>query len=190
MKRYHEALTQELSATFRIFPLHERVSPHLTIKAPFETDEEGIQEVERVLRAVSHTESAVPLTFKGFGRFGFRTVYLNVHRSPDAVSLVRRSIRAVNENVPWISKAPLEGNKLHASIARFMDRTQSRRVLRHLKSHDPLFHTAIDNIAILKKEGVAWKVMTVIPLRALNEDTGFLLPSRTSASERKTALVS
>lgn len=164
-KTYHERLTRELASRYRVFPLHERVVPHITIKAPFECDETGIKEVERVLRSFTHNENATPFSIQGFGRFGFRTTYLNVYRSPEAVSFVRRAIRVVNENVPWISKAPLEGNKLHASVARFMTRTQSRRVARHLAEEAPRFESVLDNIAILRKDNRAWVVDTVVPLR-------------------------
>jgi hypothetical protein len=165
-KSYHQSLTRILASRYRIFPLHERVLPHITVKAPFECDEEGIREVERVLRAFVHNESAVPLSIKGFGRFGFKTVYLDVLKSPGATALVRRGIRTLNENISWMPRAPLEGNKLHASVARFMDRRQSRRVLRFLKNEAPHFEALLDNIAILKKEGSTWKVTCTIPLRA------------------------
>lgn len=161
-KTYHERLTRDLSTMFRIFPLHERVVPHITIKAPFECDEEGIQEVERVIRSYVHNEVAPNMLMKGFGRFGFRTVYLDIDRSPDAVSFVRRAIKTINENVSWISRSPLEGNKLHASVARFMTMKQSRRVRRYVREMKPHFTMELDNIAILKKEGRQWKVETII----------------------------
>ena len=141
--------------------------PHITVKAPFECDEEGIREVERVLRAFAANARAAAYTFRGFGRFGFRTVYMNVDKSPDAVALVRKAVRTVNEHVAWMPKSHLEGNKLHASVARFMTRKQSRRIARYLAHGEkPLFRSAIDNIAILKKEGKTWKVHTVIALPA------------------------
>lgn len=174
VKRYHGALTRELSKRFRIFPLHERVEPHITIKAPFEADEDGIAEVERVLRAFAHSQTVVPFTVRGFGRFGFRTVYLDVDRGSRAVLLVRRAIQELNAAIPWMTKAPLEGNKLHASVARFMDRVQSRRVLRFLKPYTPQFETVLDNITILKKEGNRWKTVTTIPLR--EEPVTYLAP--------------
>lgn len=165
-KTYHERLTRDIAYRYGVYPLHERVVPHLTVKAPFECDEEGIAEVERVLRSFAHNESAVSYTIRGFGKFGFRTAYLNVHRSPEAVSLVRRAIRAVNDNVSWIPRSPLEGNKLHASVARFMTRKQSRRVGRYLSTQQAFFRQTLDNIAILRKEGRTWEVETIIALRA------------------------
>lgn len=165
VKAYHERLTRDIAQRYGVYPLHERVVPHFTVKAPFECDDEGIAEVERVLRSFAHNESSAPYTIKGFGKFGFRTAYLNVHNSPEAISLVRRAIRAVNDNVARIPRAPLEGNKLHASVARFMTRKQSRRVGRHLASQHAFFRQTIDNLSILRKEGRVWAVETIIGLK-------------------------
>ncbi|MBX9765409.1 2'-5' RNA ligase family protein [Patescibacteria group bacterium] len=166
VKTYHERLTRDIAYRYGVYPLHERVLPHITVKAPFECDEEGIKEVERVLRSFAHSETSAPYTIKGFGRFGFRTAYLDVYKSPEAVALLRRAIRTVNDNVSWIPRAPLEGNKLHASVARFMTRKQSRRVDRYLRAQHAFFRERLDNFAILKKEGKKWMVETIIALRA------------------------
>lgn len=163
-KTYHANLTRALAAKYRIIPLHDRIPPHITVKPPFETDEQGIKEVERVLRAFARGEQRVPLSIDGFGRFGFRTIYMDVYKSTEVVSLVRRAIQALNSNIPWMTTSPLEGNKLHASVARFLDRRQFRRIWRELRVLRPKFESVLDTIAILKKEKNAWEIMTVIPL--------------------------
>jgi 2'-5' RNA ligase len=163
-RAYHEKVTRALASQFRIFPLHERVSPHITVKPPFECDEDGIAEVERVLRAFSRSESAEPYTVRGFGRFGFKTIYLNVETKGRATALVRRMLATLNANIPWLPRFPLEGNKLHSSVARFLNRRQYRRILRTLSAERPVFHESFDSVAIMKKEGRAWKVQTVIAL--------------------------
>lgn len=165
-KAYHASLTRELAAKHRIIPLHDRIPPHITVKPPFETDEAGIKEVERVLRSFARGEHAVPLSIDGFGRFGFRTIYMDVYKSTEVVSLVRRAIQALNSNIPWMTTSPLEGNKLHASVARFLDRRKFRRIWRELRILRPSFESVFDTIAILKKEGSSWGIMSVIPLAA------------------------
>ncbi|MES2014632.1 MAG: 2'-5' RNA ligase family protein [Patescibacteria group bacterium] len=171
-KNYHENLTRELASKYRIIPLHERMPPHLTIKPPFETDDAGIAEVERTLRAFLHHERAVALTIQGFGRFGFRTIYMDVHKSTEAVSFVRRAIEVLNTHIPWMPAYPLEGNKLHASVARFLNRRQFRRIWRELRTLRPQFETLLDTIVILKKEDRVWRIHATVPLRPLNERTG------------------
>lgn len=176
-KVFHESVARELSFRFHTAPLYERLPPHITIKAPFETDEAGIAEVERILRALAHGERAAPITIRGFGRFGFRTVYLDVVKSPDAVAFVRNTLKILRENIPWLPTAPLEGNKLHASVARFLTRRQFRHIWRFLKTFHPEFHLSFDNIAILKKEGQTWTVHASIPLHLPAEAADFALPA-------------
>lgn len=152
-QRYHERLTRELSHRFDIVPLHERVPPHLTIKIPFEANTEQIEELERVLRSFARTHEARELTLKGFGHFGFRTVYLDVASGDPSVQIARECLKTLRDHVPWLSHGPLEGNKLHASVARFLTRKQFARIWRMLKIAHPHFTTLFDNIAILKKKG-------------------------------------
>lgn len=165
VKKYHDSLTRELAEKYRITPLHDRIPPHITIKAPFETDEVGIKDVERTLRSFAYHEQPATLSVRGFGRFGFRTVYMDVYRSQAAIDVVRRAITTLNANVPWMPTAPLEGNKLHASVARFLNRRQFRRVWRHVQELTPRFETNLDTIAILKKETRSWALHASIQLR-------------------------
>ncbi|MES2134681.1 MAG: 2'-5' RNA ligase family protein [Patescibacteria group bacterium] len=168
-KQYHAGLTRRLALKYRVTPLHERIPPHVTIKPPFETDELGIKEVERVLRSFVRSEPALPLVIDGFGRFGFRTIYLDVYKSGEVVSLVRRLIHTLNTNISWMPAYPLEGNKLHASVARFLDRRQFRRIWRELRTLSPRFESTFDTIAILKKEGRSWEIHSQIPLAFSDE---------------------
>lgn len=169
-KAFHERITREISIRYHTLPLFERIASHITLKPPFETDEEGIKEVERILRAFAKGERATPLTLSGFGHFGFRTMYIDIPKSSEAVVLARRTLKVLNENVEWMPKNPLEGNKLHASVARFLTRRQSRRISRHLSAlKPPYFEVTFDNIAILKKEGNAWHRHAVIALPISDE---------------------
>lgn len=146
----------------------------MTIKPPFEADEGRIADIERILRAFTSSEVAAPLVFRGFGRFGFRTVYIDVRKSPDAVSFVRRALKTLNDNATWLPHNPLEGNKLHVSVARFLSRQQSRRIWRFLRECSyPHFESRFDNIAILKKDGRAWRIHTLIPLHIPDERLGY-----------------
>ncbi len=173
---YHASVTRELTLRHRITPLHDRIPPHITIKPPFETDEPGIKEVERALRSFAHHEHAVPLVFDGFGRFGFRTIYMDVYKSAEVVALVRRAIQMLNTNISWMPVGPLEGNKLHASVARFLNRRQFRRIWRELKVLRPHFESVFDSITILKKEGRSWQVHSSIPIPRFEYGSGHVMP--------------
>lgn len=149
--RYHLELTQSLSERFHTTPLYKKVQSHLTVKIPFEANQFELAQVEERLALLAASREAVPLTFEGFGRFGFKTVYLDVTKSQRAVELVREAVNVVNE-LPWMQRIPHEGNKLHASVARFMTYKKFRRVWRYLKQERPCFESTLDSLALLKKE--------------------------------------
>ena len=76
---------------------------------------------------------------------------MNVVKSRGAVLLVRDCISDLN-TLSWMQQVTHEGNKLHASVARFMKYRQFRRVWRHLKNEHPHYKERLDSIAILKKQ--------------------------------------
>ncbi len=184
-RAFHERITRELARRYHTLPLSERIPPHITVKPPFEADNERIKEVERILRAFAKGERAAPLTLSGFGHFGFRTIYVDVSKSPEAVALARRTLKILNGNAEWIPKNPLEGNKLHTSIARFLTRRQSRHIQRYLGViESPRFETFFDNLAILKKDGPGWELHTLIPLTLPETGFAYPLPRQKRASKR------
>lgn len=148
--RYHQRLTQYLTHRFNTTPLHEKVAPHITVKIPFEANATECAGVEHVLQGFVETHYAQPLTVRGFGRFGHRTVYLNAQEQRGAVQLVRDCVTALNA-LPWMQQVPHEGNTLHASVARFLTRKQFRRIWRHVAREAPHFEATFDSIALLKK---------------------------------------
>lgn len=147
---YHRCLTQALSERFPIVPVHEKAPPHITVKIPFEATSTELAGVEHLLQHFSEQYSKQTLTLGGFGRFGRRTIYLDAQHSEGSVALVRACVETLNE-LPWIQTVPHEGNKLHASVARFLKPKQFRRIWRLLKSEHPHFKEELDSLAILKK---------------------------------------
>lgn len=164
---YHRYLTRTLAERFRTVPLHTRVDPHLTIKTPFEANGREIAEVEALLASFSTARAPEPFTIEGFGRFGFRTVYLDVVKSRCAVHMIRDCVSRL-DGLPWIQKVGHEGNKLHSSVARFMTHKQFRRVWRFVQREHPFFEEMLDSLAILKKEtpASAWTLHREFSLTA------------------------
>lgn len=156
---YHRELTLALSRNFNTHPLHEKVSPHITIKIPFEANEYEIKRVEEALLRFTADNTPAPMNIEGFGRFGFKTIYLDVVKSHAAVNLVRNCVEELNA-FTWMQQVHHEGNKLHASVARFLKYRQFKRIWRHLKDERPHFRHSLNSLTILKKESGAraWSV--------------------------------
>lgn len=182
--QYHHKLTRELSERFRTVPIHEKVAPHITVKIPFEANDYEIAQVAERLALFTEQHQSEPLLFEGFGRFGFKTAYVDVVKSHRSVQLVRSCVADLNQ-FSWMQQVHHEGNKLHASVARFMKYKQFRRVWRYLKTEQPHFKERLDSLAILKKEPgqKAWSVHKEFALKLPEEQVAqhaFAVPAVSS----------
>ncbi len=161
-RAYHEALTQDLHARFRTVQLHRRIPPHLSLKIPFEADEKSIREIEMILADFCFRQSPVPISYSGFGHFNSRTVYLDVEHNRHALSLAHACAQELAARAPWLPESTRRGTKLHASVARFLGRTQFRRVWGYVHKRKPRFRSSLDNIAILKKTKERWEIHSLL----------------------------
>lgn len=173
-REYHNRLTHELTERFNTTPLYEKVDPHITVKIPFEANNYELAQLESMLTTFSHFTRPEPLLFEGFGRFGFRTVYMDVVKSRGAVELVRECLKDL-QGLHWMQQSPHEGNKLHASVARFMTHRKFRKVRRHLRHERPCFKQTLDNLVIMKKVPgqKKWEVHKEFELKLVPEQPTF-----------------
>jgi 2'-5' RNA ligase len=159
---YHEELTKTLSERFGVKPLHEHIPPHLTCKAPFETDNpEG---VKQALHEFSREHSACPLELCGFGGFqDTKVVYVGVEENP-RVQTVVRDLRSHLRPVGLPFEEYEKNVHFYASVARFLTPEQYEDIWEHVQAlPEPRFTLAFDHIALLANDGNRWVVDTIYP---------------------------
>lgn len=161
-KRYRDRVVRELHRKYQITSPKLSLPAHLTLKPPFECNLMQITQVEKSLRTFLRTQTAPHYHFRGFGRFGFKTIYVDVVKSPDASRLMRECIRYLNHKNPWLPRTHIEGNKLHMSVARHLDRKTSAKIWRELKALLPESTGRLDSVSVLKYDKKRWVVRTTI----------------------------
>ena len=161
-KRYRDRVVRELHRKYKIKSPKLSLPAHLTIKPPFECGLMGITQVEKSLRAFVRLQTAPPYRLRGFGRFGFKTMYLDVVQSPDATTLFRSCVAHLNKENPWLPRGAVDGNKLHLSVARHLDRKTSAKIWKDLSTLKPEWQGRLDSISVLKYEKKRWVVRTTI----------------------------
>jgi len=82
---YANSIVQDLSDRY-----HTRTSPsppHITLQAPFLWQMHPLSRLETCLSQFAQHQSAVPITFSGFGNFAPRVLYINVLKTPGLLTL-------------------------------------------------------------------------------------------------------
>ena len=158
-KKYHENLSRALAHAYHLKPVTASIDPHLTIKAPFDALSSDLFEVERLLGRFVDAQSPVPYTLSGFGNFGDRVVYMDVHTSPEIVTAVEAFKDKLKE-LPWLEFKPHEGDtKFHATLAYPKDETQTKEIVDRLTGGNaPVFNCTLDTITLLKRGERRWEV--------------------------------
>ena len=156
--KYHTRLTQELSEKFDIHPLHLKVPPHLTFKAPFKTD--TISNIQKVTEQFIKNTKSTAFTFDGFGNFRQGTIYINVKPSVEMVESVDAYQRELfSMDLLQREKFEPSSSTLHASVARKFPKNKFDEIWEYIRAFQPPnFKLNFDSIAILEHDGKRWNI--------------------------------
>jgi 2'-5' RNA ligase len=167
---FHTMVSNSLADEFSMSPISEKIPPHLTLKAPFEIedDKNSIEEIKLVLQSFTKYLDAPLVHFKGFGSFDNRVLYLDASISKEAALLIHRFEEELH-HIPWLSFARNDGGKnLHATLAYARSPEEFTLMMYSLKKFSPSIVQPFDNISLLRKEQEKWVVDTTYPLRLNN----------------------
>lgn len=155
-KAHHLELSDRLAERFRLRPVSRKNDPHITLKAPFDT--EDIHEIDNVVTAFTQKESPEELAIGGFDLFPKRVVYMNV-RAPKQTHMLVRRLQDQLRNVAWLPFGPKEFPlQLHATLCYAKKPEQTKEILSYLKKEKPReFHCQLDAISLLEKHE-RWEV--------------------------------
>lgn len=161
--KYHHSLVNELSERFDLNIGTGLFPTHITIKAPFDTDD--ATEIKEALRKVASTHYAPSFTLQNFGYFDKRAVFLDVSLN-EILSTVVWDVQNAIKKVPdlqWREHEPLKN--LHVTVAKNFDSTKFNAIWGYLmQKNAPLFELSFDNIALLRLENNVWVVDNIYPL--------------------------
>lgn len=158
-KHAHEMITKDLVSKFDVFPIHDRISPHLTIKRWFEIDEKGLDEIKKKLDifCAAHTQSDYEL--KGFGHFGKDVIYVDALPSEKTLQTIRELMTLLKE-VPDLVFDEYDEvqNDLHATVVmEALKPFNFDEVWNYLQnSEQPNFHMKFDNLTLERRDENKW----------------------------------
>lgn len=157
-EEYQRKVVREFSDVFDIRDLNNHIPPHITLKAPFETD--NINQIEELLSNFSKNVKPAKIKIGELGHFDKRVIYLDAKFSPEAKKIYDNLIKEL-EKISWMSWR--EHDKLgnfHATLAYCQDEEEYKDFWEYLSMLNPAsFDANLDNISILVKNSEGdWEV--------------------------------
>lgn len=160
-KNKHEALTKDLVEKFDVFPIHNRIPPHLTLKRWFELDEKSMKELHSTLDEFVSLQKQSDYRLHGFGRFGEDVIYIDVVPSVK-MSQTTRELMKVLHNVEGMTFDKFDDieDDFHATLVmKALKPFDFDQVWNYVTKQEEIdLNMKFDNIAILKKETDVWVV--------------------------------
>ena len=156
----HIGITKDLTEKFDTFPLHNRISPHLTLKRWFELDEVGMAKIYETLGAFSKAHRQSNYKIQGFGSFNKDVIYEDIQPSPEMTSSLADLRKRLHEVENLTFDEFDEVDELHATVVMgALKPFNFDEIWDYLsKGKYPDFNMKFDNIAVLKKESNMWVV--------------------------------
>lgn len=163
-KKYHERLCKKVSENFDIDKIvKSEIPPHITLKAPFETN--NIEVVEEVIgNFAKKIENKPELTYGNFGSFKENVVYVDIQSKSDFEELIKDFHKTLLENFKWMQFYDTEKLlNFHATVAVGRNTKKNFHEINKFLENLPEceFELDFDNIAILKNENGIWKIHRV-----------------------------
>lgn len=155
---YYKEITTDLAKRFGIKNLSETKPPHLTFKAPFES--ESIETFEKEIGEVASRQKMSQFFIEGFGCFDLesKTVFLTVKPDPKLqikTNDIARALAYFGENRKFVPD-PLY---LHISIARYLDSELSQKIWDYVVTLSvPRFEVEFDSLTLFVNQDNCWKI--------------------------------
>lgn len=159
-KDYHESLTKDLVEKFDVFPIHDRIQPHLTLKRWFELDEKDMSILYELLGsyAASHTQS--DYVMNSFDNFRDDVIFLDAKPSEKMQTDVQDLMKILRTHPSLDFDEYDNGSDFHATLTmaalKEFDYDAIRSYLNTVEQ--PNFDMKFDNIATMKKDDGKWVV--------------------------------
>lgn len=158
--QYLESLRANLFKKFDTFPLHRYVPPHITLKYPFEVNEDIAGVLYKKLETFAGLQRQIKYSLVCFGSFKEYAIYVGVTYPKEMLQSILDLMKTLH-GVDGITFDEFDGSSnLHATIA-----TSKYKALNYglvwgyLKTlPEPNFKLKFDNIAILKKNPDRWVI--------------------------------
>lgn len=134
-----------------------KLSAHFTIKAPFETDENNIIELENILEKFQSDFKGYEISIDGFDKFREDVIYMPVKLSKEARNVYDKLINELKK-LNWLEwKRNEDKNKVfHCTIVSKRVKNNFEEIWEYVNKYNCNFKANFDNITLYKWEKNNW----------------------------------
>jgi 2'-5' RNA ligase len=157
VKEFQENLERQIFQQFNIKPLHWRIPPHLTLKAPFDWPEEKEEVVKQALKEKAEKSTIIPIELSGFGHFGRRTIFIKAKYPPELKMSIKKMRNRLRREEIEITKSDRKLN-LHSSVARFLELDQFYQIWHFVRQFKIKEVIEYNHFTLLKHDGKKWQL--------------------------------
>ncbi|VVB80360.1 RNA 2',3'-cyclic phosphodiesterase [uncultured archaeon] len=164
-KRYHQALSKEISKKFNVKNPSDRIVPHITIK--FIGNLNNKNQVKELIRKINETSFNLrkfEFTLEGFNNFDRRVLFIDVKKI-DALQNAYQEVYSRIIKLPFIKKVPkFEGKNMHFHATLCIDDIEKKfdKIKNYLSNRNPVYEVYFNNLALMKKENnERWKPIKI-----------------------------
>lgn len=163
IEKFHYDLVHDVALHFGLKVRAGYFPTHITIKAPFETEDTTVLKAE--LKKFTKSHHASTFSIHNFGHFGDNVIFLDV-TLPEETSLTVTALQDTLKQLPelsWGEHEPLR--HLHITVAKKDIAEKFDDIWNYLREkRAPQFDLLFDNIALLRFENDVWVVDSTYPL--------------------------
>jgi 2'-5' RNA ligase len=154
----YKRISSDVSVKFSVRNLSERIPCHITLKYPFDVDEQGLQKIEEKIARVIETKKTVDFHVDGFGEFDNMTIFFDIEENMNLVDALKSCVKELGV-FDEDRKFSLDNYHPHISVVRYLTPQIFSEVWKYTTGANILSLAGVfDNISILCKEGDVWKV--------------------------------
>ncbi|BBF42161.1 hypothetical protein lbkm_0843 [Lachnospiraceae bacterium KM106-2] len=130
---------------------------HFTIKAPFECEEDNMEELKKGLREFVVREKAEPYQIKGYSHFDRRVIFMDVFMSKEAKAVHDRLIDFL-ETFPKMQCGKKDGKdkKFHVTVASKRIQAIYDELWSYVQQYPCEFNCSFDNISLYRWGTTKW----------------------------------
>ncbi|WP_416676676.1 2'-5' RNA ligase family protein [Egbenema bharatensis] len=163
VQEYAQQVIAELKADYQTDTA--KVSPHITLQAPFLWQPEQLPELESCIRAIAQVHSEIPIAVSNFGAFAPRVLYLDVHKTAELLALQSRLAEHLEATLGIVDlKAKTRSFSPHITVAsRNLKRKTFQQAWARLQERQVEFNFICDRLTLLRHDGARWQTATEFP---------------------------